>query len=344
MMVAPKMKRLRAIAGFLAMAVIAASCTSAGESSVEDSTTAAPTTVAPTTTAAPTTEAPTTTEATTTTVETTTTSVPVAAPDEQALPEDPGALAEAITEAERAVRDEAIGAEEAMAWGRRQQALYRVLSANPEWATGVLEGVGPDVLRAYNSNWVARQNLSALVNSTNLATSLPAWRLNAPLPADELLAFYKEAEAQTGVGWEYLAAINLVETRMGRIEGLSTAGATGPMQFLPATWAECCEGDVTNDRDAIIGAGVYLRARGFEDSVDDAIFGYNNSQRYVDAVKAYAEVMRSDELAYRGYHAWQVYFLSASGLILMPEGYEQTEPIEVDEWLAANPDALISGP
>ncbi len=34
--------------------------------------------------------------------------------------------------------------------------------------------------------------------------------------------------------WYYLAAINLIETRMGRIDGLSTAGAQGPMQFLPA--------------------------------------------------------------------------------------------------------------
>ena len=40
-----------------------------------------------------------------------------------------------------------------------------------------------------------------------------------------------------GIDWTYLASIHLVETRMGRIRGTSVAGAQGPMQFIPATWA-----------------------------------------------------------------------------------------------------------
>ncbi len=47
----------------------------------------------------------------------------------------------------------------------------------------------------------------------------------------------REAEAATGVGWNYLAAVNLIETRLGSIAGTSTAGAQGPMQFLPSTGA-----------------------------------------------------------------------------------------------------------
>ena len=33
------------------------------------------------------------------------------------------------------------------------------------------------------------------------------------------------SEAASGVGWNYLAAINLIETRFGSIDGVSTAGA-----------------------------------------------------------------------------------------------------------------------
>ena len=56
-------------------------------------------------------------------------------------------------------------------------------------------------------------------------------------PAAELLADYNAAAQATGVGWQYLAAVHLVETRMGRIRGTSAAGAEGPMQFLPSTFA-----------------------------------------------------------------------------------------------------------
>ena len=59
---------------------------------------------------------------------------------------------------------------------------------------------------------------------------------------------------------KYGLAINLAETRMGRIVGVSSAGAVGPMQFLPATWESCCVGDPTDAHDAILGAATYLAA------------------------------------------------------------------------------------
>ena len=67
---------------------------------------------------------------------------------------------------------------------------------------------------------------------------LPAWRIIQPEPAANLLNYYRKAEAATGIEWEVLAAVNLVETGMGRIDGTSVANAQGPMQFLPTTWAE----------------------------------------------------------------------------------------------------------
>src|SRR3990170_162129 len=101
----------------------------------------------------------------------------------------------------------------------------------------------------------ATKNLSAtadlrstVVPGPNLPT---AWRIVEPAPLDELLRYYREAEAEFGVHWSYLASIHLVETRMGRIRGVSTAGAQGPMQFMPGTWAAYGEGDINSNRDAI---------------------------------------------------------------------------------------------
>ncbi|MEM8905547.1 MAG: lytic transglycosylase domain-containing protein [Actinomycetota bacterium] len=333
----PSRTRIASVAVVFAIAAGACSSDSGDEGAAFVETTpadadptTAPATIGPSTSAAPITAAPTTTVA------------PL--PDERPVPSDPAGLAAALSEAERMLRDPAVGADESAAWGRRQQRLYRELPRDGDDAAAVLAEVDADAAAPIRLNWTARQSLSSLVRSGPLSETLPAWRIEPPLPADELLAFYREAEAATGIEWEYLAAINLIETRMGRIDGLSTAGATGPMQFLPSTWAECCQGDPTIDRDAINGAAVYLVDRGGPDDMTRALFGYNPSDRYVEAVTAYAEVLRQDELAYRGYHAWEVYFLSAAGLVRMPVGYEETEPIDAAEWIAANPDALVAPP
>lgn len=285
--------------------------------------------------------APTITTTPTITSAPTITSVPTTSPTERPLPGDATELAADLTETERAVRNPDVDDVAARQWGARLQRLYRLLSANRAWADTTIAAVEVDVRPDVELNWAARQDLSALVNSTTLSSTLPAWRLREPLPAEELLGYYREAEVQTGVPWEILAAINLIETRMGRIEGYSTAGAVGPMQFLPATWNECCQGDPALDRDAIIGAGRYLDQRGAASDLDRALFGYNNSERYVRAVRAYASVMQRDPLAYRGYHAFEVYFLSSAGLIRMPPGYEEPEPVDAASWLADHPDALV---
>ena len=76
-----------------------------------------------------------------------------------------------------------------------------------------------------------------------------------------LLDAYRAAEAEFGIPWKYLAAINLVETGIGRIRGTSIAGAQGPMQFMPATWeAYGGGGDINDTHDAIRGAARYLAA------------------------------------------------------------------------------------
>ncbi len=286
-------------------------------------TTSLPTTV-PSTTQPPPTEPPTT-----------------AAPEDRPLPTDAAELAAELTQAETNVRNASLDDGARAQWGRRQQRLYRHLAVNDQWAEVVLERV-PDSLRTPVSlNWEARRELSSLVTSGSLSTKLPAWRIREPLPILELRQLYARSEEAIGIEWEYLAAINLVETRMGRIEGLSTAGATGPMQFLPSTWAECCEGDPTVDADAILGAATYLRDRGGPGDMTKALRGYNNSGYYVRAVTAYAEVLRDDPEALHGYHAWEVFFRSSAGLVRIPAGYFEPEAVDAAEWIAANPDNLL---
>ncbi len=289
------------------------------------------------TTAAPTTSTAPLSTTSTTVAPTTTTSV---APDELAWPTDPAATADALSEAEQRVRTEA-DPDVAASWGRRQQQLYQVLSLHRDWADEAVSLVDESVRPAVELNWLARQELSALVRSGPLSSTLPAWRISDPPPSDELLAYYKEAEAASGIPWVYLASINLVETRMGRIEGLSTAGAVGPMQFLPSTWEGCCVGDPTDPHDAILGAATYLTLVGGPADMDKALFGYNRSDRYVAAVKAYADVLALDERAYPGYHAWQVYFSSSVGVLRLTAGYESFEPIDAAAWLTDHPDDLL---
>lgn len=263
-------------------------------------------------------------------------------PEQAPVPDTPAALAAELTRVETELGRPDLTEAGAGPWGRRQQVLYLVLSSHPEWGPEVTAAVDETVRPVVELNWEARRNLSALVNSEKLADTVPAWDIGAPRPADELLGYYREAAGATGVPWEVLAAINLVESRMGRIRGLSTAGAVGPMQFLPSTWSGCCTGDPTVDRDAIIGAATYLKQRGALTNLDKAIHGYNNSDRYVRAVRAYADALTAEPARYYGYHAWEVLFLSSVGLLRIPQGYHQTEPVDAATWLAQNPEAFVS--
>jgi hypothetical protein len=236
-----------------------------------------------------------------------------------AVAADPVAIAAQIANAERAIRDSKVtGAE--LAWmGHLQQRIYRTISARPELREAFLAAVPVAMRGVVTANLDATSDLRAtVVPGPDLPT---AWRIVDPAPLDDLARFYRDAETEFGVPWPYLASIHLVETRMGRIRGTSTAGAQGPMQFMPGTWAAYGEGDVNSDRDAIRAAARYLKANGALANMPNALFRYNNSQRYVRAVTAYAEVMRAEPDAYRGYYSWQVYYLTTKGDILLPVGY-----------------------
>jgi membrane-bound lytic murein transglycosylase B len=258
-------------------------------------------------------------------------------------PETPATLADAITAAERGIRDTRLTPEEIERFGRLQQRAYRSLAQTPEWDEQVRALLPADVLPGFDANVAARRAVAAhaaLRPPPPPPPTLPAWTVVAPLPIEELLGYYREAEAATGVPWAYLAAINLVESRMGRIAGASSAGAVGPMQFLPQTWESCCKGDPLDPHDAIMGAATYLVSKGAPADMAAALYGYNPNQGYVGAVTAYAQNMLADERAYDGYHAWEVYYGTSVGTVRLPIGYTQTTPIDAAAYIAGHPGDL----
>lgn len=300
------------------------------------------TTRKPTTTTAPSTTLPptTTTLAPTTTLPPVpTTLAPIVAGDRPRATADPAVLAAQIVDAETAIRDPAATPEVVDAAGRLAQVAYRLLADHPEWDATVL-AAAPGFEAVIGHNLAARREFRSM--HTRLSDTLPAWRIVEPLPADQLLALYHEAEAAFGVPWNVLAAVNLVETAMGRIQGLSVAGAQGPMQFMPGTWeAYGMGGDVNDPRDAIMGAANYLAANGgaegTSEGLNNALFRYNNAGAYVRGVLHYAEVLGAEPISFRGFHAWEVVYLSTLGDVVLEPGYESAERIPVADYLATHP-------
>ena len=198
-----------------------------------------------------------------------------------------------------------------------QLACLRV-AAHPGWTREVTEKVAPARRAAAAADIAATADMVAL---TQPRPRLPRWRIVAAENPAALLAYYRAAQAATGVGWSYLAAINFVETDFGRVAGPSSAGAQGPMQFMPATWAIYGHGNIRRPRDAILAAARLLADRGAARSIGSALYAYNPSWRYVDAVLRYARRLRADPHALMGYYRRQVLYRLAGGWVLLPSGY-----------------------
>ena len=127
-----------------------------------------------------------------------------------------------------------------------------------------------------------------------VATIIPAGA-----PANYLNLFKASAAKYCpGMSWTVLAAIAQIESGDGANNGPSSAGALGPMQFMPATWAEWgINGfgppgppDIMNPLDAIPSAARMLCAAGAGNpaTLSQAIFAYNHANWYVAEVLALA--------------------------------------------------------
>ena len=130
-----------------------------------------------------------------------------------------------------------------------------------------------------------------------VSTSLPVDATPTSGRPSSYLQLFQESAAQycPGLSWTVLAAIGQIESADGQNEGPSTAGALGPMQFLPSTWqtwgtdgfGDTGTPNIMNPFDAVPSAARLLCADGAASGgqgLRTAIFDYNHASWYVDEV------------------------------------------------------------
>jgi hypothetical protein len=141
------------------------------------------------------------------------------------------------------------------------------------------------------------------VGNLPVNTNVPA----TGVPSSYLMLYQESAKQYCpGMSWTVLAAIGEIESGNGANDGPSSAGALGPMQFLPSTWAawgidgfgQTGPPDIMNPLDAVPSAARMLCADGAGNpaTLRGAIFDYNHATWYVNEVLALAS-----EYA-QGYH------------------------------------------
>lgn len=131
------------------------------------------------------------------------------------------------------------------------------------------------------------------------AAETPAREGPVGRPDSYLELYRRSAELCPGLSWTVLAAIGQIESGHGRNNGPSSAGALGPMQFMPATWKAYGvdgdgdgETDIWSAYDAVPSAANYLCANGAGrggEKLRKAVWFYNHSWSYVDRVLALAD-------------------------------------------------------
>lgn len=240
------------------------------------------------------------------------------------LPAAPGALAARINLAQTVIDDRSSAAELlARAGPLEQLATLDLRRQTAATRRATLAELGVQAAASMRADLDASAALSAL---TAPQSHLPRWRIIQPPAPNTLLGYFRAAGARFSVPWEDLAAIELIETDFGRTAGLSPAGAQGPMQFIPAAWAQYGSGQISDQQDAIIAAARLLAANGAPADMGSALYRYNNSADYVRAVEDYAKRMRADARSYYGYYYWQVLYDRRSGLVVLPVGYPKSSP------------------
>jgi hypothetical protein len=187
-------------------------------------------------------------------------------------------------------------------WARYHRRAVGALARRTRLAAATVRRLPPGLASQ------TRELALALRDLNRLAAGSPSHplRTGRPRPLPELLGYYRAAEKRFGVEWNVLAAVNLVESAFGRVRSDSFAGAQGPMQFVPDTWAAYgLGGDVHDPHDAILGAANYLHSSGAPASYSRALYAYNPSRLYVDAVLRFARVIARDRDAVHLLYSWR---------------------------------------
>jgi cell wall-associated NlpC family hydrolase len=149
----------------------------------------------------------------------------------------------------------------------------------------------------------AGAGISSLLGGGDVAPSAAA---TAQIPPAMLTLYQQAATTCPGLSWTVLAAIGTVESSNGTSDlpgvhsGANSAGAEGPMQFEPATFAAydtpIPPGGVDppspyDPTDAVYAAARMLCANGARNGADvsAAVYSYNHSNSYVSQVLALAQ-------------------------------------------------------
>lgn len=159
--------------------------------------------------------------------------------------------------------------------------------------------------RALTEAEQAAQALAASRAAAMASQSAAIGQVRAQLPPAEYFRLYRAAATTCpGMDWTLLAAVGQVESGHGRNVGPSSAGAIGPMQFMPATFAAY---GVDGDRDGRLDAfspadSIYSAARylcsggaGSPSGIQAALFRYNRAQWYVDLVLGVQAQLRAQQ-------------------------------------------------
>jgi cell wall-associated NlpC family hydrolase len=147
-------------------------------------------------------------------------------------------------------------------------------------------------------------NPAPAVNDAGLGGA-PTVLARQDIPVDYLAWYTAAAQTCPGLPWSVLAGIGKVESDHGRSHlpgvqsGANSAGAEGPMQFLPATFAQFAVNadpghplTPYDPADAIYAAARMLCSDGARGGtgtgIQQAIFAYNHATWYVTAVLTWA--------------------------------------------------------